>query len=118
MSTAMLFLLISILIFTGVISLTSLYPFERALAVKSNCDPKVQSLFLCPLVSAKDRSLALETIDGEKEKIDIGINVTDIASGSSQTIAATGDDQSNGDENMNANIESKIPSVINAIPFP
>jgi hypothetical protein len=111
MSTAKLFLLISILIFTGVISLTSLYPLERALAVKSNCDPKVQSLFLCPLVSAKDRSFALETIDGEKEK-------TDIASGSSQTIAATSDDQSNGDENMNANIESKIPSVVNAIPFP
>ena len=116
MSTAKLFLLISILLFTGVISLTSLYPLERALAVKSNCDPKVQSLFLCPLVSAKDRSFALETIDSEKEKI--GINVTDIASGSSQTIAATSDDQSNGDENMNANIESKIPSIVNAIPFP
>lgn len=121
MSTAGLFSLISILILTGGMSLTSLYTFERALAVESNCDLKIQSLFGCPLVSAKERFFALDsakTVEGEKENVDIGIDATDSASGSSQTIAATNDDQNYGDENMNANIESKVPSIIDAIPFP
>lgn len=121
MSTAELFSLISILILTGAMSLTCLYTFERALAVESNCDPKIQSLFGCPLVSAKERSFALDSAkiaEGEKENSDIGIDVTDSALGSSQSTAATNDDQNNGDDHMNANIESKIPSVINAIPFP
>jgi len=123
MSTAELFSLISILILTGAMSLTCLYTFERALAVESNCDPKIQSLFGCPLVSAKERSFALvsaKIAEGEKENIDIGIDVTDSASGSSQSTAGANDVQNNGanDDIINANIELKIPSIINAIPFP
>jgi hypothetical protein len=49
------------------------------------------------------------------ENATLGIVVD--ASGGSEVIAENNDDNNN-DDNVNANIESQIPSTINAIPFP
>jgi hypothetical protein len=116
MSTVRLFLLITILVLTGGMTLMNLYTFDRALAVESNCDPKIRSLLGCPLGSDNEESFAIasaKTVAGQKENPDIGIDITDSTSGVSVVIG-----ENNADDDTNPNIESLIPSTINAIPFP
>jgi hypothetical protein len=115
MSTVRLFLLISVLVLTGGMSLTNLNTFDSVLAMKSNCDAKIQSMFGCPLGSDNEESFVIasaKTVRGEKESHDINIDATDSTSGISVIIA------DNKEYNMKPNIESQIPSTINAIPFP
>ena len=115
MSTVRLFLLISILVLTGGMSLTNLNTFDSVLAMKSNCDAKIQSIFGCHFGSDNEESYAIasaKTIRGEQESHDISIDMTDSTSGISVIIAE------DKEYNMKPNIESQIPSTINAIPFP
>jgi hypothetical protein len=115
MSTVGLFLLLSIFILTGEKLLTNLYTFERALAVESNCDPKILSLLGYSSGSDNERSFAIasaKTVEGGKKNLEIDIDDTDSTSGISQVMAGN-----NGDD-MNTNIESQIPPTISAIPFP
>ncbi|MPZ08373.1 MAG: hypothetical protein GEU26_18490 [Nitrososphaeraceae archaeon] len=118
MSTAGLSLLLSVLALTGGMSFANLYTIGKVLAIESNCDPKIQSLLGCPSGHDMVGSLAIasaKTLDGAKKNIDIGINDIDSTSGTSQVIAENSDPKSNDER---ANIESLIPSTINAIPFP
>lgn len=115
MSTVGLFLLMSILVLTGGMSLTNLDTYDSVLAVESSCDAKIQSMFGCPLGSDNGASFAIasaKAIGGEKESHDISIDATDRTSGISVIIAE------NNEDNAKPNIESQIPSTINAIPFP
>lgn len=115
MATVRLFLLISILVLTGGMSLTNLNTFNSVLAMKSNCDAKIQSIFGCPLGSDNEESFAIasaKTVRGEQKSHDISIDMTDSTSGISVIIAE------DKEYNMKPNIESQIPSTINAIPFP
>lgn len=116
MSTVGLFLLITILVLTEGMTLMNLSTFDRALAVESNCDPKIRSLLGCPLASDNEESFAIasaKTVEGQKENHDIGFDVTDSTSGISVVIG-----ENNEDDDTNPNIESLIPSTISAIPFP
>ncbi|MGI0044771.1 MAG: hypothetical protein ACRD47_13780 [Nitrososphaeraceae archaeon] len=118
MSTIGLTLLLSILALTGGVSFDNLFNIGKALAIESNCDPKIQSLLGCPSRSDKERSFAIasaKTLDGEKKSVDIDIEGVDSTSGVSLVIAEDIDPKSNSDD---SNIESLIPSTINAIPFP
>jgi hypothetical protein len=118
MSSVGLTLLLSILALTGGMSFANSYTIGKALAIESNCDPKIQSLLGCPSGYNKGGSFAIasaKALDGDKKNIDIGINDIDSTSGTSQVIAENSDPKSNDER---ANIESLIPSTINAIPFP
>jgi hypothetical protein len=118
MSSIGLTLLLSILALTGGMSFANLFPISKALAIESNCDPKIQHLLGCPSGYDKEGSFAIasaKTLDGEKKNIDIDIEGVDSTSGVSQVIAENNDPKSNSDD---SNIESLIPSTINAIPFP
>lgn len=118
MSTIGLTLLLSILALTGGMSFDNLFNIGKALAIESNCDPKIQSLLGCPSGYDKEGSFAIasaKTLYGEKKNVDINIEGVDSTSGISQVIAENNDPTSNSDD---SNIESLIPSTINAIPFP
>lgn len=115
MSTFRLFLLISILVLTGVMTLMNLNTINSVLAMKSNCDAKTQSVFRCPLVSDNQGSIAIasaKTVEGEKESHSIDIDAIDSTSHISIIISK------NDEGNVNPNIESQIPSTLSAIPFP
>ena len=115
MSTIKLFSLISILVVIGVMTLMNLDTFDSVLAVESNCDAKIQSVFGCPLASSNEGSFAIasaKTVGKEKEGQSIGIDATDSTSDINVIISE------NNEDNANPNIESQIPSTINAIPFP
>lgn len=118
MSTVGLTLLLSILALTGGMSFANSYTIGKALAIESNCDPKIQSLLGCPSGYDKEGSFVIasaKALDGDKINIGIGINDTDSTSGTSQVIAENSDPKINDER---ANIESLIPSTINTIPFP
>jgi len=115
MSTVRLFLLISILVLTGGMALMNLNTFDSVLAVESNCDAKIQSVFGCPSGSDSEGSFAIASakiVGEEKESHNFGIDAIDSTSGISVIISE------NDEDNANLNIESQIPSTINAIPFP
>jgi hypothetical protein len=115
MSTAGLLSLLSILILCTGIFLSNLYTADRAQAVQSNCE----FLLLCPSGSDSEGSSIIasaRTVQEEKENINISIGIIDGTSGTSQVIAEKKD--KHDDDNLNANIESQIPSTISAIPFP
>jgi hypothetical protein len=110
MSTAGLSLLLLVLALTGGMSFANLYTIGKALAVEPNCDPKIQNLLGCPS-GHKIGSLAIASVkalDGAKKNID-STSVT------SQIVVEDSDPKSN---DKGTNIESLIPSTINAIPFP
>jgi hypothetical protein len=114
MSTVRFFLLISILVLTGGMTLMNLNTFNSVLAMESNCDAKIQSVFGCPLGSDNEGSFAIasaKTVGGEKSH-NIGIDSTDSTLGINVIISE------NNKDNADPNIESQIPSTINAIPFP
>ena len=114
MSTIRLFLLISILVLTGGMTLINLNTFNIVFAVESKCDAKIQPVFGCPLGSANEGSFAIasaKTIGGEQESHNVGIDVTEATAGTNVIIE-------NNENNANPNIESQIPSTISAIPFP
>ena len=116
MSTIRLFLLISILVLTGGMTLMNLNSFDSVLAVESNCEAKIQSVFGCSLGSDNEGSFAIasaKTVWGEKESHSIGIDATDSTPDIGVIIISE-----NNEDNANPNIESQIPSTINAIPFP
>jgi hypothetical protein len=115
MSTARLFLLISILVLTGGMTLMNLNTFNIVFAFESNCDAKIQSVFGCPLGSAKEGSFVIasaKTIGGEQKSHNVGIDATEATSGTNVIISE------NNENNANPNIEFQIPSTISAIPFP
>lgn len=103
MSTAGLTLLLSILALTGGMSFANLSTIDKVLALESNCDPKIRSLLGCPSGYDKEGSFAIASAK------------TLESSGVSQVIVENNDLKSNSDD---SNIESLIPSTINAIPFP
>jgi hypothetical protein len=114
-STFRLFLLISILVLTGVTILINLNSNDSVLAMKSNCDPKIQSVLVCSLGSDNQGSIAIASakiVAGEKESHSIDIDAIDSASDINIIISK------NNEGNVNPNIESQIPSTISAIPFP
>ena len=114
MSTIRLFLLISILVLTGGMTLINLNTFNIVFAVESKCDAKIQPVFECPLGSANEGSFAIasaKTIGGEQKSHNVGIDVTEATAGTNVIIE-------NNENNANPNIESQIPSTISAIPFP
>lgn len=119
MSTVRLLLLISILALTGGTPLMNLNTFDSVLAVESNCDARIQSVFGCTLGSNNEGSFAVASaktvVVGEKESHNIGIDATESTFGSSITIS---ENNKNNKDNTNSNIESQIPSTISAIPFP
>src|SRR5919106_6486504 len=115
MSTVGLTLLLSILALTGGMSFANSYTIGKALAIESNCDPKIQSLLGCPSGYDKEGSFVIASAKALDGDIAIGINDTDSTSGTSQVIAENSDPKINDER---ANIESLIPSTINAIPFP
>ena len=115
MSTTRLFLLISILVLTGGMTLINLNTFNIVFAVESRCDAKIQSVFGCPLGSANEGSFAIasaKTIGGEQKSHNVGIDVTEATAGTNVIISE------NNENNANPNIEFQIPSIISAIPFP
>jgi hypothetical protein len=115
MSTARLFLLISILVLIGGMTLMNLNTFNIVFAVESNCDAKIQSILGCPLGSANEGSFAIasaKTIGEGQKSYNVGIDATDNTFGTSVIISE------NKEDNANPNIESQIPSTISAIPFP
>jgi hypothetical protein len=118
MSTIGLTLVLSILALTGGMSFANLYTIGKVLAVESSCDPKIQSLLECHSGYDKVGSFAIasaKALDGDKKNIDIGVDYIDSTPGMSQVVV----DNSNPKRNdKGANIESLIPSTINAIPFP
>lgn len=110
MSTAGLSLLLLVLALTGGMSFANLYTIGKVLAVEPNCDAKIQNLLGCPS-GHKIGSLAIASVkalDGAKKNID-STSVT------SQIVVEDSDPKSNDE---GTNIESLIPSTINAIPFP
>jgi hypothetical protein len=118
MSTAGLSLLLLVLALTGGMSFANLYTIGKVLAVEPNCDPKIQNLLGCHPRYDKVGSFAItsaKALDGAKKNIDIGIDDIDSTSGASQVVAGNSDPKSN---DKGTNIESLIPSTINAIPFP
>ena len=118
MSTAGLTLVFSILILTGGISFANLYNIDNALAMETGCDAKIQSLLTCHSGYDRVRSLAIASAkapDGDKKSIGIGIDASDGTPGTSQ-VGAGNDYPKSNDEGTD--IESLIPSTINAIPFP
>ena len=115
MSTVGLTLLLSILALTGGMSFANSYTIGKALAIESNCDPKIQSLLGCPSGYDKEGSFVIASAKALDGDIGIGINDTDSTSGTSQVIAENSDPKIHDER---ANIESLIPSTINAIPFP
>jgi hypothetical protein len=116
MYTVRLFLLISILVLAGGMTLTNSNTFDSVLAVESNCEAKIQSVFGCHLGSDNEGSFVIASAKtaggGEKESHNIDIDSTDRISGSSVIVSEDNED------NANPNIESQIPSTISAIPFP
>jgi hypothetical protein len=115
MSTIRLFLLISILVLTGGMTLINLNTFNIVFAVESNCDAKIQSVFGCHLGSANEGSFAIasaKTIGGEQKSHNVGIDVTEATAGPNVITSE------NNENNANPNIEFQIPSTISAIPFP
>jgi hypothetical protein len=115
-----LLLLLTILILSTGISLSNLYTVDRAQALESNCDRKILSLLPCPSGSDSEASAVIasaRTVGEEKENVNTGIGIIDDTSGTSQAIAEK-NDKNDDDDNSNANIESQIPSIISAIPFP
>ena len=111
MSTAGLTLLLLVLALTGGMSFANLYTIGKVLAVEPNCDPKIQNLLGCPSGYDKVGSFAIASVkalDGAKKNID-STSVT------SQVVVGDSDPKSN---DKGTNIESLIPSTINAIPFP
>ncbi len=115
MYTVRLFLLISILVLTGGMTLINLNTFNIVFAVESNCDAKIQSVFGCPLGSVNEGSFAIasaKTIGGEQKSHNVGIDVTEATAGPNVIISE------NNENNANSNIEFQIPSTISAIPFP
>ena len=114
MSTIRLFLLISILVLTGGMTLI-MNTFNIVFAVESKCDAKIQSVFGCPLGSVNEGSFAIpsaKTIGGEQKSHNVGIDVTEATAGTNVIISE------NNENNANPNIEFQIPSTISAIPFP
>jgi hypothetical protein len=114
-TTFSLFLLISILVLTGVMTLMNLNTINSVLAMKSDCGAKIQSVLVCPLGSDNQGSIAIasaRTVAGEKESHSNDIDAIDRPSDIIIIISK------NDDGNMNPNIESQIPSTISAIPFP
>lgn len=115
MSTVRLFLLVSILVLFGGMTLVNLNSFDSVLAVESNCEAKIQSVFGCHLGSDNEGSFAIasaKTVLGEKESHNTDIDATDSTSDIDVIISE------NNKDNANPNIESQIPSIISAIPFP
>jgi hypothetical protein len=118
MSTTGLTLLLSILILTGGMSFANLYNIDNALAVETSCNAKIQSLLACPSGYDRVGSIAIasaEALDGDKKSIDIGIDAIDGTPGTSQVGVGNDHPKSN---DKGTDIESLIPSTINAIPFP
>jgi hypothetical protein len=118
MSTVGLTLLLSILALTGGMSFANLYTISKVLAVEASCEPQIQTLLGCPSGHDKVGSLAIASAkapEGAKKNIDIGIDDIDSTLGTSQVVVGNGDPKSN---DKGTNIESLIPSTINAIPFP
>jgi hypothetical protein len=110
-------LLLLVLALTGGMSFANLYTIGKALAVEPNCDPKIQNLLGCPSRHDEVGSLAIASVkapDGPKKHIDIGIDDIDSTLGASQVVVGNSDPKSN---DKGTNIESLIPSTINAIPF-
>jgi len=127
MAAAKLFLLLSILILTGGMSFTILYTIGSALAIESECDLRIISQHLsCASSSVNGRSSVIastEIVYEQKENADVGINNAFAStSNTSQILAGEGNGENNNDKDevdiMDSNIESQIPSTINAIPFP
>jgi hypothetical protein len=115
MSTIRLFLLISILVLTGGMTLINLNTINIVFAVESNCDAKIQSVFGCPLGSTNEGSFAIasaKTIGGEQKSHNPGIDAIEATSGTNVIISK------HNENNANPNIEFQIPSTISAIPFP
>lgn len=93
----------------------NLNTIDSALAVESNCDAKIQSVFGCRLGSDNEESFAIasaKTVGNEQESHNIDIDAIDSTSGINVIISE------NNEDNANPNIELQIPSTISAIPFP
>jgi hypothetical protein len=107
------FFQLSILILAGGILLANLIVVDSVLATESDCDPKILSLFPCVSGSGSERSFVNSSAKSLKEeKKNLEIDIKGVAT--SQAVAKN-IDRKNGDD---TNIESLIPSTINAIPFP
>jgi hypothetical protein len=125
MTVAKLFLSLSILILTGGMSFTNLYTIDSVLAIEFECDLKILSQYLsCTSSSVSGRSSVIAstgTVHEQKENADVDINNAFAStSNTSQIVAGKDNDENNNDkdDSMDSNIESQIPSTINAIPFP
>ena len=125
MTVAKLFLSLSILILTGGMSFTNLYTIDSVLAIEFECDLKILSQYLsCTSSSVSERSSIIAstgTVHEQKENADVDINNAFAStSNTSQIVAGKDNDENNNDkdDSMDSNIESQIPSTINAIPFP
>jgi hypothetical protein len=124
MTVAKLFFLLSILILTGGISFTNLHNIDSVLAIKSECDLKILSQHMsCTSNSVSERSSVIAstgTTHEQKENTDVGINNAFASTLNTSQIMAedNGENNNDKDDSMNSNIESQIPSTINAIPFP
>ena len=118
MTTANMFLLLSILILTGGMSFTSLNIVDCVLAKEPVCNLEIQSLLPCTLGSERGGSsvsASSGTVHEQKEND----NNKDIDSTSIMSQVIAGEDvDENKNDNMHSNIESQIPSTIGVIPFP
>ena len=112
MTTANMFLLLSILILKGGMSFTNLN------IVDSVCNLEIQSLLPCTLGSesgGSSVSASSGTVHEQKEND----NNKDIDSTSIMSQVIAGEDvDENKNDNMHSNIESQITSTIGVIPFP
>jgi hypothetical protein len=109
--------LLSILILTGGVPFLNLYAIDNALAVESRCTSELQHRLFCVSASESQRSSTASSrgIQEEDKDVDIGIEGIDSTSGTNHIEARDNDHKG---KNGEANIESQLPSTINAIPFP
>lgn len=117
MATTGSFLLFSVLILTGGMSFLGTHTVDGVFATKPNCSPEILSLLGCSSKSDYKEALAIASVKAveEKENPDIGIDATGSTSGITRARDGNNVDSNN---KVNGNIESRIPSTINAIPFP
>ena len=117
MTTANMFLLLSILILKGGMSFSNLNIVDSVLAKKPVCNLEIQSLLPCTLGSesgGSSVSASSGTVHEQKEND----NNKDIDSTSIMSQVIAGEDvDENKNDNMHSNIESQITSTIGVIPL-
>ena len=118
MTTASMFLLLSILILTGGTLITNLYTADSVLAKESVCNLEILSMLPCTL-GFESRGSSVSASSGTVQEQKENDNNNDIDSTSIMGQVMAGEDvDENKNDNMYSNIESQIPSTIGTIPFP